>query len=802
MGDSIDATDSLPLDPSPDPATPATDEVSGSCPGQTCEVKHLEERNSNGNREISQRCDTENKDKESHKNDYDKYALVSIQVFSSGDKNDKAGKLINKKLRINSPHICKALAQVVSKSHLSYYGDQILLSDGGRNGLQLQFPLVEVVSPFALLYHHQKKLCDWSDERDRSKEEQKHLEILFDYLNKEPGSAAEGWLGRGRITFDLLWYIFKPDEYVFTRVGTGVLADHWQILWVRRAYYKEAASFLSSASFVLDCLHTASDGKTIGKTRFTLKISEGEFPQKEGSEEITALSVFPLKLMDGSGTKIIAEAAQRSREFDKLAKSHIGAEPVRWYKGVCEIFMGKSDSNQNENLWERHKTVSRVIVDNQAFMEEFPSKKIYVQSWGGQGLAIAQSGNNNGKSSGEHGAKPEATPSTKPPNLPDDPAILCPPYVYGYCLEIRKWCRFFLEYFSPAAWDNEVWSKHLILPPPQKDLLRSMISNHSFPRDADDARNEDALKGKGLIIVLHGPPGTGKTLTAVAAAEETKKPLLRYPAGELGSNLRTIQQGVKRIVRYATRWKAVLLVDEADVFLESREAAAVNVERNALVAVFLHQLEYSQGIIFLTSNRAQRFDPAIESRVHLSLYYPAPDEETRRKLWNDQLDNRAVCQRLHADFDKKRAVDHVAHYALNGREISNTLNSAITLAASTGGNKLTEEHIKKVLEVWKAGSKHSASRVEKEPTPRTTLGILDDINRILGLFVLMALAVILWVHGYQVVIQGKRDIVMLCRETPQVAHGYMWYMWFMLHCLSFSIVLSILFKFLYHTWMR
>ena len=45
----------------------------------------------------------------------------------------------------------------------------------------------------------------------------------------------------------------------------------------------------------------------------------------------------------------------------------------------------------------------------------------------------------------------------------------------------------------------------------------------------------------------------------------------------------------------------VVLLDEADVFLEERDVRDLN--RNALVSVFLRALEYYEGILILTSNR-------------------------------------------------------------------------------------------------------------------------------------------------------------------------------------------------------
>lgn len=48
----------------------------------------------------------------------------------------------------------------------------------------------------------------------------------------------------------------------------------------------------------------------------------------------------------------------------------------------------------------------------------------------------------------------------------------------------------------------------------------------------------------------------------------------------------------------------MVLLDESDVFLEEREKT--DLQRNALVSVFLRVLEYYEGILILTSNRGMR----------------------------------------------------------------------------------------------------------------------------------------------------------------------------------------------------
>jgi hypothetical protein len=85
------------------------------------------------------------------------------------------------------------------------------------------------------------------------------------------------------------------------------------------------------------------------------------------------------------------------------------------------------------------------------------------------------------------------------------------------------------------------------------------------------------------------------------------------------------------ILNVVRRWSAVLLLDEADVFLEQR--SPYNLQHNSLVSVFLRQLEYFQGVMFLTTNRVNTFDNAMQSRIHLALRYDDLDEVAREKVW-------------------------------------------------------------------------------------------------------------------------------------------------------------------------
>ncbi len=68
-----------------------------------------------------------------------------------------------------------------------------------------------------------------------------------------------------------------------------------------------------------------------------------------------------------------------------------------------------------------------------------------------------------------------------------------------------------------------------------------------------------------------------------------------------------LENQLVKILDIAFKWKAVVLLDEADVYLEERDTNDLN--RNAMTGVFLRQLEYYQGklefvlIIAFTSER-------------------------------------------------------------------------------------------------------------------------------------------------------------------------------------------------------
>jgi AAA+ superfamily predicted ATPase len=155
-----------------------------------------------------------------------------------------------------------------------------------------------------------------------------------------------------------------------------------------------------------------------------------------------------------------------------------------------------------------------------------------------------------------------------------------------------------VEYIQPVQWNVQAFDK-LVLPPSQKQLIKALVESHQDSHSNFDDFIEG--KGRGLNIVLHGAPGTGKTYSAESIADYTKSPLYVLSAGDLGADPVEMEKSLSRTLRLCTIWNAVLLLDEADVFLEERSLH--DLERNALVSIFLRLLEYYSGILFLTTNR-------------------------------------------------------------------------------------------------------------------------------------------------------------------------------------------------------
>jgi SpoVK/Ycf46/Vps4 family AAA+-type ATPase len=263
-----------------------------------------------------------------------------------------------------------------------------------------------------------------------------------------------------------------------------------------------------------------------------------------------------------------------------------------------------------------------------------------------------------------------------------------------------------IDNFRSVNWNKQSFS-HLVIEPESKELVQALITNQIAREQGTDIVES---KGNGLIILLHGGPGTGKTFTAESVAEMAEKPLYRVTCGDIGTKPVEVEQYLESVLHLSKSWGCVVLLDEADVFLEQR--TLTDLERNALVSVFLRVLEYYEGILILTSNRVGTFDEAFKSRIQLALHYENLDRSQRQKIWTNflrrlkdmsQSNNDAVGARKQdpIDIDFEGINCHMIELAaieMNGRQIRNAITTARQLAKFKK-EQMNYSHLKHVIGV-------------------------------------------------------------------------------------------------------
>jgi len=197
-------------------------------------------------------------------------------------------------------------------------------------------------------------------------------------------------------------------------------------------------------------------------------------------------------------------------------------------------------------------------------------------------------------------------------------------YILMFHLELHHYVWVHVDDMEPYVYQPELKDK-LVLPPEQTDLIDILTAEM-------DVLMDDIVAGKsgGTTVLCAGPAGVGKTLTAEVYSEIIKRPLYRVHSGQLGLNVAAMEVALKEVLTRAQRWGAVMLIDEADVYIKKRDD---NITMNAVVGVFLRVLEYFNGLLFLTTNRVDDIDEAIVSRCIALIKFHPPTRADRRKIW-------------------------------------------------------------------------------------------------------------------------------------------------------------------------
>jgi len=457
---------------------------------------------------------------------------------------------------------------------------------------------------------------------------------LLEYLDSQYGTISKKYdsmIEQGLMTYQGLWYLFDKEKKVAgkTDINMPVAAE------VNNTQYRQGIfqSFDITGSVI------KANGKEFFTTtqRFRILPFEGTKPLRE----------LPVTILTAESEKFFIE---RGRKFAQLAT---GVHYMN-HRGYVA---------QKEGWWgyQLYKADGRVILDGVSFNRINPNSRSADVYGLNQDIFNEQSNNF------------EA--------VPEDKLYMTWPTILGFSLSAKKWGELAVSGLSEVVFDDEAYSR-LVLPAEKKTLIRALVQ-------ASGDLFSDIISGKGggCIFLLHGSPGVGKTLTAESIAELLHRPLYSVSVGELGTDTVELEKRLREILEVSSSWNAVILLDEADIFLEKRTEN--DITRNAMVGIFLRLLEYHQGVLFLTTNRVKCFDKAFHSRISVAIKYEDLDEAARTQIWRNLL-----------EVAKIEGIDpaELGKFDINGRQIRTMIRLALALAKSEGV-PVNKSHLERTIVV-------------------------------------------------------------------------------------------------------
>ncbi|KAJ7931911.1 P-loop containing nucleoside triphosphate hydrolase protein [Mycena leptocephala] len=513
-------------------------------------------------------------------------------------------------------------------------------------------------------------ICDSSASSDSNEgATNEHLDLLIGFLESEYAPTLQKirtLVDHAEITFDLIWAIFVPGEIIFARCKTTGEPRAFRLKKIQkeRQWLTDTINWDLTCEYV-DAVDPSATGRQFGRASHSITIEKFD-----GIHKIIELAAYPFKYHP-TAADIRHKLVHRGQKWANLRGVH-----HKQYNGLAY---------RNSHTG----TFASVEPD---YSRPRPRRSLF-----GALLDVMDQGERS-----ELGQSDSLSVDLN--DLPDDDALLATPIVYGLSFTEKRWFEFNVECVCDIQWSEEGFD-NLAIDPARKILIQGLVKSHASRRGKRPVDDFVAGKGSGLIINLFGPPGVGKTLTVEATSEHLRRPLYVVSAGDLGTTSTHLDEALTKIFCLVPKWDAVVLIDEADVFLEERGTA--DIERNAVVAVFLRQLEYFQGILFLTTNRVKQFDAAFQSRIHLSLRYNDLAQAEKEQLWRAFLQKTRSAGVGMCEFSVQQ-LQTLSLKNLNGREIKNIVNLSVALA-SENKEDLTYGHIIRTMNVTDDWGSHRPS---------------------------------------------------------------------------------------------
>ncbi|KAJ5614475.1 ATPase AAA-type core [Penicillium herquei] len=617
-------------------------------------------------------------------------------------------------LYINSPFLLNALKAVIecqsppdefiAKQYEHTYEHRGAVTTRTRSSGYIETDLARgrFAYPFTDIYHHREKLAqyretiadDHDDEYTATCKE--HIDIMLGYIYDlaEIGLRDVELLfssSTPKTTFSSLWLLFKPGSDVYVReYGTY---NAYVIESVTGGFFSRSSGSRSSSYCVTVWYMNYYGGKYL--TRSTRRIY---IPAFEYEREITSLPLYPVQYHVDEDTEnpLRQQLIERGKRFVEMGK-----------KPTYMEYTGPSKMQASRTF-----TQTRVIVDHSPLREPDEDEDDQLGNRTRKPTCPCATCKANGPT--QHDVERRLFDNYDTIDLhgqeviTDHQYLLCWSHVYAYVLKDRAWDSLLVTGMREPRIDKNIIDTLVMKPESNKSLIKAVCEifggAHTQAFSSDFVRG----KGEGQILLLHGPPGTGKTLTAESVAEYTGRPLLSIAAADLGHEPDRLEDNLLQFFRDAKKWNAIVLLDEADVYLETRSSN--DLRRNSIVSVFLRALDYFQGILFLTTNRVGSFDEAFMSRIHVQIGYDPLDEDSRQKIWDgyfQKLDSNHEDggQKIEYSMSAKEYVEVKEDLRIlewNGREIRNAFQTAVALACFEAKSKnrtpkLTDKHLAQVV---------------------------------------------------------------------------------------------------------
>ncbi|CAK7210924.1 hypothetical protein SCUCBS95973_000957 [Sporothrix curviconia] len=512
----------------------------------------------------------------------------------------------------------------------------------------------------------------------RNEKKRQQLKVLAKYLDEDYEAVKNSLnplLANGLITFDLIWALWKPNTLAFTT--TYGSTDQPRVFKAEMA--EKHFSLMKGDFYYIEGKYFEYDGKRFGFGGLADEI--GEF---RGTRKITSLPMYPLQYHKNE-EQLRKDLVERGKKFVALS----GVQ-YKSYDGMAYYKKKKSAIRVN--------ITGRIMIDPSIHRRVNPNYPIsLVRPNDSVSDDEVQAKNEKAdkpevpeepeeqNDATEKKGKDEEKAEAPLPEFSDEEYLIASPLVLGFAFAEKMWLEFTVSSVNEIQW-NETAYQSLVLEPKTKDIVKALVESHKY-HAAESI--DDVIQGKGKGLV-------GKTLTAEGISELLKCPLYMVSAGELGTDSRFLESELQKILDICHAWGAILLLDEADVFLEKRNMH--DLHRNALVSIFLRQLEYFQGILFLTTNRVETFDDAFQSRIHIALRYDSLDQRAKKAIFKIFIERVRVLEKIDLMPFTEEDYTTLARNELNGRQIKNTVRTAQALAVNKG-EPLSMDHIRQVLEV-------------------------------------------------------------------------------------------------------